>query len=56
MLPNAWWVLLSICSILGVVTWYMHNFTDREDLVKLFAFSGIATMLALVGWTMTLDV
>lgn len=56
MLPGAWWILMSVCSILGVVTWYLHNFTERDELMRLCAFTGVACMLSLAGWTMTLDV
>ena len=55
-LPNAWWILLSLCSILGVLTWYLRNFTERDELMRLSAFTGIALMVALVCWTFTLDV
>jgi hypothetical protein len=55
-LPGAWWILMSVCSILGVATWYLHNFTERDELMRLCAFTGVACMLSLVGWTMTLDV
>ncbi|MDP6907087.1 MAG: hypothetical protein QF440_06685 [Candidatus Thalassarchaeaceae archaeon] len=56
MLPGAWWFLLAMCSILGVATWYLRNFTEHDNAVKLTAYSGIACMLALVFWTFTLDV
>ncbi|MEE3083700.1 MAG: hypothetical protein VX320_06420 [Candidatus Thermoplasmatota archaeon] len=55
-LPGAWWVLLTICSILGVTTWYLRHFTERDELMRLSAFTGIAVMIALVCWTFTLDV
>ena len=41
--------------MLGVATWYLRNFTERDELVRLSAFSGIACMISLVVWTWTLD-
>ncbi|MDP7329044.1 MAG: hypothetical protein QF612_04280 [Candidatus Thalassarchaeaceae archaeon] len=46
---------MAACSILGVATWYMRNFSERDDLMRLFAFTGISCMLSLLGWTLTMD-
>ena len=54
-MPGAWWLLLSICSILGVGTWYLHNFTQRDELMRVLAFSGIACMISLLAWTWNMD-
>ena len=51
MLPAMWWVLFSLCSILGVVTWYLRNFTERRELTRLCGILGAILMLALVQWT-----
>jgi hypothetical protein len=45
-----------LCSVLGVATWWARHFSERDELVKLFAFSGIACMLSLLGWTLTMDI
>jgi hypothetical protein len=55
-MPGAWWLLLSVCSMLGVGTWYLRNFTEKDELMRLCAFSGIACMISLVLWTWTLDI
>ncbi|MEE2758630.1 MAG: hypothetical protein VYA86_01475 [Candidatus Thermoplasmatota archaeon] len=55
-MPGAWWLLLSICSVLGVGTWYLRNFTENDELMRLVAFSGIACMISLVAWTWTMDI
>lgn len=55
-MPGAWWLLLMVCSLLGVSTWWLRHFTDRVDLMRLSAFSGIACMLSLVAWTWSMDI
>jgi hypothetical protein len=55
-MPDGWWLLLSACSILGVSTWYLRNFSERDDLMRLCAFTGIACMLSLLGWTLSMDI
>jgi len=56
MLPALWWALLAVCAICGVGTWWLRNFTAYEEMTKLVAFTGIATMISLVIWTWTLDI
>ena len=51
MLPALWWVLFSLCSILGVATWYLRNFTERRDITRLCGILGAILMIALVQWT-----
>ena len=51
--PPLWYGLLFIVSICGVATWYLRNFTTKEELTKLVAFSGIIAMISLLGWTLT---
>jgi len=43
-------VLLLVCAIAGVSTWYLTNFTDREVLARLSALIGISSMLTMVAW------
>jgi len=38
--------------ICGVLAWYTDTFTEREDLVKVFSFVGIASMVGLVTWVL----
>jgi hypothetical protein len=49
-LPEGSVVLLLVCAIAGVCTWYLSNFTDRGELAKLSALIGISSMLTLVAW------
>ena len=47
-LPEGSEVLLLVCAIAGVSTWYLTNFTDREGLARLFALIGISSMLTMI--------
>ena len=47
-LPPGSIVLLSLISISGVFTWWLNNFTQRKELVKIFATLGIASMVSLL--------
>jgi hypothetical protein len=49
-LPEGSEVLLLVCAIAGVSTWYLANFTDREGLARLSALIGISSMLTMVAW------
>jgi len=50
--PPLWYGLLFIVSICGVTTWYLRNFTSKDELTKLVAFTGIIAMISLLGWTL----
>ena len=49
-LPAGSELLLLVCAIAGLSTWYLSNFTDRVDLTKLTAFVGVCSMVTLVFW------
>lgn len=49
-LPAGSELLLLVCAIAGLSTWYLSNFTDRADLTKLAAFVGVCSMVTLVFW------
>ena len=51
--PPLWYGLLFVVSICGVATWYLRNFTTKDELTKLVAFSGIIAMISLLVWTLT---
>jgi hypothetical protein len=51
--PPLWYGLLFVVSICGVGTWYLRNFTTKDELTKLVAFSGIIAMISLLGWTLS---
>jgi|TARA_Y100000815_G_scaffold139806_1_gene126441 hypothetical protein len=46
-------MLLLLCAIAGISTWYLGNFTDRVELTKLTAFIGICSMVALTIWVIS---
>ncbi|MEC9090163.1 MAG: hypothetical protein VYC11_02220 [Candidatus Thermoplasmatota archaeon] len=54
-MPSGWWLLMSLCSFFGVLTWYLRNFTNRDDMLRISAFTGIACMLSLLFWTLSMD-
>jgi len=47
-LPPGSVVLLSIISVSGFLTWWLNYFTQRNELVRIFAIIGIASMLTLL--------
>jgi apolipoprotein N-acyltransferase len=51
--PPLWYGLLLLVSLFGVLTWYLRNFTQRLQLTKLSALSGVTSMLLLLWWTFT---
>ncbi|MFL2977099.1 MAG: hypothetical protein ACJZ49_06100 [Candidatus Thalassarchaeaceae archaeon] len=53
--PPLWWLILAICSLLGVVTWWGRNFTDRREFTIFTAILGSSLMVVLVIWTWMSD-
>ena len=47
-LPPGSVVLLSLISVSGFLTWWLNYFTQRNELVRIFAIIGIASMLTLL--------
>ena len=47
-LPPGSVVLLSIISVSGFLTWWLNYFTQRNELVRIFATIGIASMVSLL--------
>jgi hypothetical protein len=54
-LPALWYGLLSLVAIFGVSTWFLDNFTQKVELKKITAISGIISMLALLYITFTTE-
>ncbi len=54
-LPAIWFGLLSLVAIFGVLTWILDNFTNKVELKKISAISGIISMLALLYITFTTE-
>lgn len=49
--PIAWYGLWVVVSMCGVVSWYLRNFTQRVQTLRLVALTGVASMATLVTWT-----
>ena len=54
-LPVMWFGLLALVSIFGVATWYLDNFTERNELKKVTAICGVISMLSLLYLTFTTE-
>ena len=49
--PVLWYALWFVISFCGVMTWYLRNFTQRVQLTKLIALTGVVAMVSMVLWT-----
>jgi len=54
--PSFWYFLLFMVSVSGVISWYLRNYTERVELLRFFAITGVISMITLLGWTLTMDV
>lgn len=50
--PTLWYALWVIISFCGVITWYLRNFTQRVELTKFVAFTGVIAMTTMLLWTL----
>lgn len=50
-MPAGWYILLLVCALCGAGVWYVSNFTQKVEWIRLLAGIGICSMLALVIWT-----
>ncbi len=48
-----WYFLWVAVAFFGILTWYLDKFSQRQNLVRISALSGIVSMLSLVIWTWT---
>ncbi len=48
-----WYFLWVAVAFFGMLTWYLDKFSQRQELVRISALSGIVSMLSLVIWTWT---
>ncbi|MEL0101091.1 MAG: hypothetical protein VW862_05270 [Euryarchaeota archaeon] len=53
--PPAWYFLLMLVSIFGVLTWILDKFTQFDNLKKITAITGSISMVGLVYVTYTMD-
>ena len=54
-LPVMWFGLLTLVAIFGVATWFLDNFTQRNELKKITAICGTISMLSLLYLTFTIE-
>ena len=50
--PTLWYALWVVISACGVITWYLRNFTQRVELTKFTAFTGVIAMTTMLLWTL----
>jgi len=51
--PASWYVLLAFVSIFGVSTWYLDNFTQKNNLKRITGICGAISMISLLYITFT---
>tara|TARA_B110000444_G_scaffold60463_1_gene56376 strand:+ start:5647 stop:5826 length:180 start_codon:yes stop_codon:yes gene_type:complete len=51
--PAAWYLLWVVIAFCGIATWLLRNFTERVEVTRLVAFTGVAAMSVMVVWTFT---
>ena len=54
--PSFWYVLWFFVSFFGVFSWYLRTYTERVELLRFTAISGVISMITLLIWTLTMDV
>ena len=53
-LPDLWYALFVLVGALGILTWFLKNYTEKIELMRFCAILGCISMLTLVIWTWTL--
>ena len=51
--PTSWYAFLSLVSIFGVLTWYLDNFSDKDNLKRISGICGAISMISLLYITFT---
>tara|TARA_B110000438_G_C15761416_1_gene627465 strand:- start:717 stop:896 length:180 start_codon:yes stop_codon:yes gene_type:complete len=54
-LPVMWYALLSLVAIFGVITWFLDNFTQRDEIKRITGIIGVISMIALLYLTFTTE-
>jgi len=54
-LPVMWYALLSLVAIFGVITWFLDNFTQRDEIKRVTGIIGVISMVALLYLTFTTE-
>ena len=50
-----WYGLLTLVSLFGVATWWLHNFSDKENLKRICGITGSICMAALLFITLQME-
>ena len=53
--PPLWYFLLFLVNFFGVISWYLSNYTEKVELLRLTSISGIISMLTLLFWTLGME-
>jgi len=53
--PPLWYFLLFLVNFFGVISWYLRNYTEKVELLRLTSISGIISMLTLLFWTLGME-
>ena len=54
-LPSSWYALLSLVAIFGVATWFLDNFSQKDNLKRITAICGVISMVSLLYITFTTE-
>tara|TARA_B100001778_G_scaffold190455_1_gene156915 strand:- start:1866 stop:2048 length:183 start_codon:yes stop_codon:yes gene_type:complete len=54
-LPSSWYALLSLVAIFGVATWFLDNFSQKDNLKRITAICGAISMISLLYITFTTE-
>ena len=54
--PDFWYLLLFLVSALGVLSWYLRTYTEKVELLRFVAITGVISMITLLLWTLSMDV
>jgi hypothetical protein len=53
--PGMWYALLTLVAIFGVATWYLENFTQKDNLKRIIGICGAISMVSLLYLTFTTE-
>ena len=53
--PVVWYGLLSLVAIFGAATWFLDNFTQKDNLRRISAICGLISMISLLYVTFTTE-
>ena len=51
--PPSWYAFLSLAAIFGVLTWYLDNFSQKDNLKRISGICGAISMISLLYITFT---